>query len=112
MAQQFLTDTLRPWLDKWQWAYTRVLLAPEERDGHFIEFVTDDLLSVDHKTRADAYLSYRSMGAMTASRPGVASSRRASLVQMSTTRPYSGCCRSTISISSQCCGVSFHGSAM
>ncbi len=30
------------------------------------------------------------MGAMTASSPGVASSRRASLVQMSTTLPYSG----------------------
>lgn len=31
MGQQFLTMTLRPWLDAWAWAYARVLLAPEER---------------------------------------------------------------------------------
>ncbi|WDR05619.1 phage portal protein [Devosia rhodophyticola] len=66
MWQQFLTMTLRPWLDAWQWAYARVLLTPEERADHYIEFVTDDLLTVSHAARAESYAKYRAMGAVTA----------------------------------------------
>lgn len=66
MGQQFLTYTLKPWLQAWEWAYARVLLTPEERTGHFVEFVTDDLLTVNFAGRATAYGQYRSMGAMTA----------------------------------------------
>ena len=67
MGQQFLTLTLRPWLDAWQWAYSRCLLAPEERTaGFYIEFIVDDLLKADFATRATAYAQYRAMGAMTA----------------------------------------------
>lgn len=66
MGQQFLTYTLRPWLDAWQWAYARVLLAPEERATHYIEFVTDDLLTVSHAARAESYAKYRAMGVLTA----------------------------------------------
>jgi len=67
MGQQFLTLTLRPWLDAWEWAYARCLLSPEERaSGHYVEFVIDDLLSANAATRATTYQQYRAMGAMTA----------------------------------------------
>jgi len=67
MGQQFLTLTLRPWLDAWEWAYARCLLSPEERaNGHYVEFVIDDLLSANAATRATTYAQYRAMGALTA----------------------------------------------
>jgi HK97 family phage portal protein len=67
MAQQFLTLTLRPWLDAWEWAYARVLLSAEERaEGYYVEFILDDLLSANAATRATTYAQYRAMGAMTA----------------------------------------------
>ncbi|MGB6119581.1 MAG: phage portal protein [Mesorhizobium sp.] len=67
MGQQFLTLTLRPWLDAWEWAYARCLLSPDERaSGHYVEFVIDDLLSANAATRATTYAQYRAMGAMTA----------------------------------------------
>ena len=65
MARQFLSMTLKPWLTDWAWAYSRVLLTPEERRDTYIEFITDDLLSTDHATRATAYGQYRSMNVMT-----------------------------------------------
>ncbi|RWD80604.1 MAG: phage portal protein [Mesorhizobium sp.] len=67
MFQSFLTLTLRPWLDAWEWAYARVLLTPEERAaGYYVEFVIDDLLTANAATRALTYQQYRAMGAMTA----------------------------------------------
>lgn len=67
MFQQFLTLTLRPWLDAWEWAYARTLLTADERaDGHYVEFVIDDLLTADAATRATTYGQYRAMGALTA----------------------------------------------
>ena len=66
MARQFLSVTLKPWLTSWAWAYARSLLGPEERLAHYVEFVTDDLLTTNHAARAAAYGQYRSMGAMTA----------------------------------------------
>jgi HK97 family phage portal protein len=66
MGRQFLTYTLRPWLDAWEWAYARVLLTAEERAERYFEFVTDDLLTVSFAQRAASYGQYRSMGAMTA----------------------------------------------
>ncbi len=66
MGRQFLTYTLRPWLRAWEDAYRRVLLSDDERESTIIEFVTDDLLTVDFATRATAYAQYRAMGAMTA----------------------------------------------
>ncbi|WP_054007846.1 phage portal protein [Cypionkella psychrotolerans] len=64
--RDFLTGTLRPWIARWQAAYTRVLLAPEERSAFYIEATPDDLLSVEFAARATAYSQYRAMGAMTA----------------------------------------------
>lgn len=66
MGHQFLTYTLRPWLDAWEWAYARVLLTSEERADRFFEFITDDLLTVSFATRATSYGQYRSMGVLTA----------------------------------------------
>lgn len=66
MGHQFLTYTLRPWLDAWQWAYARVLLTSEERTERFFEFVTDDLLTVSFSQQAASFAQYRSMGVMTA----------------------------------------------
>jgi len=66
MGRQFLTMTLRPWLKRWQAAYARVLLTPEERATSYVETITDDLLTIDHAARATAYSQYRAMGAMTA----------------------------------------------
>ncbi|MCB1334942.1 MAG: phage portal protein [Roseivivax sp.] len=66
MARQFLQVTLKPWLKEWSWAYARCLLTPDERQAHYIEFNTEDLLTTDHASRATAYGQYRSMGVMTA----------------------------------------------
>jgi phage portal protein BeeE len=63
--RQFHSLCLKPWLTSWQWAYSRVLLTPEDRADTYIEFNTDDLLSTDHATRATAYGQYRSMNVMT-----------------------------------------------
>lgn len=65
MRQGFLEQTLRPWLDAWAWAYARVLLTPEERTARFIEFITDDLLSVNPTVRTDIYSKLVAMRAMT-----------------------------------------------
>lgn len=66
MSRQFYTVTLKPWLVAWEWAYARVLLSPEERREHYIEFITADLLSTNETAKAEAYAKYRAMGALTA----------------------------------------------
>ncbi len=49
----------------WTWAYAKVLLTPEERTAHYIEFVTDDLLTTNAAASATAFGQYRAMGVMT-----------------------------------------------
>lgn len=66
MARQFYTVTLKPWLTAWTWAYSRVLLTPEERHKFYIEPVLDDLLTTDFAKKATAFGQYRSMGVYTA----------------------------------------------
>ena len=66
MGRQFLTFTLKPWLDSWSWAYAGCLLTPEERARLYMEFEVSDLVTTNAATRATAYGQYRSMGAMTA----------------------------------------------
>jgi len=65
MGRSFLTLCLRPWLEAWVWAYSRVLLTPEERAQLYVEFNVEALLSTSHAARATAYGQYRSMGAIT-----------------------------------------------
>lgn len=55
LCQVFLTFCLLPWLEVWQSALSRALLAPEERETHFIEFQIDDLVRADLEARFEAY---------------------------------------------------------
>lgn len=63
--REFLTGTLRPWIARWQAAYSRCLLTPDERGTLYVEGNPDDMLSVDHAARATAFSQYRSMGVLT-----------------------------------------------
>lgn len=51
----FVIHSLRPWLKRWEQAINRDLLAPNERGTYFAEFLVDDLLRGDFKTRMDGY---------------------------------------------------------
>ncbi len=55
MGREFLTYSLRYWLDAWESAYRRTLLTPEERAGWFFEFVTDDIQRADYASRIEGY---------------------------------------------------------
>jgi HK97 family phage portal protein len=66
LGLQFRQDALRPWLRRWEDAYARVLLTPDERDEFFVEFILDDLAAADVKTQAEAFAKYRAAGVMTA----------------------------------------------
>lgn len=55
MASSFLQLCLRPWLDRWQDAYSVVLLSEDEQDDHYFEFVTADLERADAAARAENY---------------------------------------------------------
>lgn len=66
MGASFLRFTLDRWLKAWQGEVRLKLIAPEDRDRFYAEFLTDDLLRSDFATRATAYGQYRSMGVMTA----------------------------------------------
>lgn len=63
--RDFLTGTLRPWISRWQAAYGRVLLTPEERTRLYIEATPDDMLSVEFAARATAFSQYVAMRALT-----------------------------------------------
>ncbi|WP_275600436.1 phage portal protein [Paracoccus versutus] len=65
MGQQFLTLTLRPWLKRWQSAYARVLLSPEDRKDLYIEAETKDLMALDFAVQATAFSQFVAMRAMT-----------------------------------------------
>lgn len=66
MMRQFLTLTLRPWIETWTWGYARCLLTPVERADLSVQFDTESLLSADHAVKANSFSQYRAMGAMTA----------------------------------------------
>lgn len=55
MAATFLQLCLRPWLDRWQGAYDKVLFSEDERDTHYTEFVIDDLQRADTAGRAEVF---------------------------------------------------------
>lgn len=55
MAATFLQMALRPWLDRWQDAYTTVLLTEDEQDSLYFEFTTADLERTDAAARAEIY---------------------------------------------------------
>lgn len=55
MGASFLQLCLRPWLDRWQDAYSTVLLSEDEQDTHYFEFLTADLERADAAGRAEIY---------------------------------------------------------
>lgn len=55
MGATFLQLCLRPWLDRFQDAYTTVLLTEDEQSDHYFEFVTADLERADAAGRAEIY---------------------------------------------------------
>lgn len=52
---EFVRDSLRPWLKRWEQAINRDLLPDAERGDYFAEFLMDDMLRADTKARYDAY---------------------------------------------------------
>ncbi|WP_415402882.1 phage portal protein [Tateyamaria sp. SN3-11] len=66
MMRQFLTLTLKPWIETWEWGYARCLLTDQERDELSVSFDVDNLLSADHAAKATAFSQYRAAGVMTA----------------------------------------------
>lgn len=66
MMRQFLTLTLRPWIETWQWGYARCLLTDAERENLAIQFDLESLLSADHATKAASNGQYRAAGVITA----------------------------------------------
>jgi len=62
--RDFITNTLRPWIGRWEAAYTRVLLSPEERSRFYIEAITNDIMSADLASRATFYSQFRSTGVL------------------------------------------------
>lgn len=61
-ALEFVTDTIRPWLVRWEKALMRTLFTPEERKNYVIEFLVDGILRGDIKTRYEAYAIGRNNG--------------------------------------------------
>jgi HK97 family phage portal protein len=66
LRTQFVIFTLAHWLGQWRDGYARVLLAPDERRSHVVDFVLDGLLQGDSEARAAIYASLRAAGVMTA----------------------------------------------
>ncbi len=54
-GQQFLTYTLMPWIKRWEAEIRLKLFSFDQRDTHFAEFLTDDLLRSDFDKRARSY---------------------------------------------------------
>lgn len=53
----FITHSLRPWLKRWEQAASRDLLPASDREDYFFEFLMDDMLRGDTKSRYEAYSS-------------------------------------------------------
>lgn len=51
----FVVYSLMPWLKRWEQAVNRDLLLPAEQGEYFAEFLVDDLLRGDIKSRFEAY---------------------------------------------------------
>lgn len=65
LSSEYLTVTLRPWLEKWEAEFERKLLRPAERAAHWVEYDTVPLLRADATTRASFYASAIQNGWMT-----------------------------------------------
>jgi HK97 family phage portal protein len=65
LNQDYLTTTLRPWLEKWETEFERKLLTPTERRTHYVEYDVTTLLRADASSRATFYGTAINTGWMT-----------------------------------------------
>jgi HK97 family phage portal protein len=65
LAIEYVTDTLRPWLVRWEQEINRKLIAKQERGIQYVEHQMDALLRGDLKSRFDAYAVGRQWGFLT-----------------------------------------------
>jgi len=61
---EFVTDSLMPWLIRWEQSVVRDLLTMEERKRYFAEFLVDGLMRGDTAARGDFYTKLFNMGAI------------------------------------------------
>lgn len=61
---EFVTDTMMPWIVRWEQAITRDLLTLSQRRRYFAEFLVDGIMRGDSESRANYYNSMWNMGAM------------------------------------------------
>jgi HK97 family phage portal protein len=61
-VQGFVDFTEKPWLDRWAQALGRSLLDESEQEDYFFEFLLNDLVRGDLKTRMEAYQIGRQIG--------------------------------------------------
>lgn len=62
MGASFVTFTLMRWIKAWQSEIRLKLFDEAERETHFAEFLTEDLLKADISARADSYTKLRAAG--------------------------------------------------
>ena len=63
---EFVQDSIRPWLVRWEQHIMWKLLTPEERKVFFAEFLIEELLRGDFESRMKGYNLMRQIGAITA----------------------------------------------
>jgi len=61
-VQGFIDFTEKPWLDRWAQALGRSLLDEAEQEDYFFEFLLNDLVRGDLKTRMESYQIGRTIG--------------------------------------------------
>lgn len=62
----FVVNTIRPWLVRWEQSITKALIPEEEQGVYFAEFLVDGLLRGDIKSRYEAYAVGRQNGWLSA----------------------------------------------
>ena len=62
---EFVTDSMMPWVVRWEQSILRDLLTESERLRYFAEFNVDGLLRGDTTARAAYYTSLRNLGVLT-----------------------------------------------
>ena len=63
---EFVTDSMMPWLVRWEQAIARDLLTPSERQRYFAEFLIDGIMRGDSVSRADYFTKMWTLGALSA----------------------------------------------
>lgn len=62
----FVVDSIRPWLVRWEQSISQNLMLPDERKRYFAEHLVDGLLRGDIQSRYNAYSTGRNGGWLSA----------------------------------------------